>query len=314
MFICTSFFSKFIFYMFYISMQITPFKINNFPVFKNVNRNVQYPRFNSGLQRDTVCFTSSNTEKNYEDILYKSWDERMTDTYGFGIPITRFHCLPGYIEVLKKFDVKDFIRLGGESAVFELKDGNILKLSTEKYPPYLPEYYAPELDRGVVKLSQEYTARNNKPSQRFDTDEIYYLIQRKGVPLTDAAKALSVFNKAENEGLKTADFAASQFAYFDTPNGKEVKCIDMGCIMPKTYPISRDFEAIERMSPQDTCKPYGMAYFTIKKYFPDLFKNDDEVNSYLQSIKPRIDSGESIFDVINEKLVKSEKPIIEHIK
>lgn len=295
-------------------MQITPFKINYTPLYNQPSRNIQYPRYNNYLEQDTVCFTST-PKISYKEQMYKEWDERMTDTDGFGIPFTRFHCIEGYDEAAQNFEIKKFIRLGGESAVFELEDGNILKLSAEKYPPHIEKYHAPEIERGEIELSKTYIARNDKPSQRFNTNKVYYLIQKKGIPLTDAAQSLGIYNAAEKDGFKTSDFAATQFAYFDTDNDKkEIKCIDLSCITDKDYSLSRDFEAIERMTPQDICKPYGMTFFTLKKYFKDMFADSDDINKYLASIKPRIDNGENIFDVVNEVLTENNKEQIKHIE
>ena len=289
-------------------MQIRPILLNNFVVYNN-KLTPQRPRYNDYIGKDTVCFTS-NINKDYKELMYNAWDARIADTAAF----TRFHSITGYNEALANFDVKNFIRLGGESAVFELQDGNILKLATEKYAPFLKKYHAPEIKRGLIKLSSKHLTKNTSPSQRYYTDIIYYVIQEKGRPLTESSLGWPLFDSALDSGYYVVDFGPEQFAYFNMQNREEIKCVDLGCITNKRYPISRDFEAIERMTANDICNQYGMTYFTLEKHFSDILKSDEAIRSFIESIAPRIKNGENIFKVMNEFLKEHGKPAIHHIK
>ena len=264
------------------------------------------------MQVKPLNFTSHNID--YKERMYQAFDNRMIDSDGFGLPMTRFHCIEGYNEALNKFNVKDFVRLGGESAVFELQNNNILKMSAEKYTPFLSEYHAPEIDRGEINLSREYRARNNTLNQYFDTNKIYYVVQEKGNPVRNSSEALPLFQKAEKEGLYAYDFAPDQFAFFETNKGKQVRCIDLGCIADSKYPLARDLEVIEKMPARNSCTPYGITYSTVKKYFFDVLKNSDEIMNMVNTISAKLQNGENIFSIMNNFLSKFGKPVVGHIK
>ena len=289
-------------------MQIRPILLNKFFACNNNGLHKQQARYNYCIGQDSVCFTS-NSKVDFIDLMYKDWDLRISDGLN-----TRFHTISGYNEALSNFDVKNFIRLGGESTVFELQDGNILKLATEKYAPFIKKYHAPEVKRGVINLSEMHTAMSSSISECYDTNKIYYVIQKKGMPLTSAQAGDELFEAAKKDGYFGCDFRPEQFAYFKTEKGETLKCVDLGCITDKVYPISRDFEAIERMTVTDICNPYGKTFFTLERYYSDIFKSSDDIHSFIQSITPRIKSGENIFKVMNEFLKEHGKPPIHHIK
>lgn len=276
---------------------------NSLPKYNNVNGSTQYPGFNKSLDRDTVCFTSNNSEYKYYEKMNYDMTFRMEQRYGYDMG---FHSISGYLEALKQFDVKEYVGLGMESAVFELNDGNILKLSCEQYTPYNPEFHAPEIDRGIVKLAEKHTAMD-KSYNTFNTDEIYYVIQKKGELAQEESETSDICDKARKKGLFASDIFPDQFAYFDTPNGRELKCIDLGCITDRDYPIQRKFGTIDKMRPDDVCRRYGMLFNTLELYYKNVFgRDEDKINDFLQQIKPRVVAGEKVSDIVKE-LLKEDK-------
>lgn len=262
--------------------------------FINVSCNVSYSTYNKQLNRDTISFTSKGNDDYRERMSLDSY-QRMEDRVG-----TRFRNVDAYIEALKEFNVKDYIRLGGESVVFELNSGNILKLSCEEYTPYIPKYHAPEIDRGVIKLSRKYPVINNY-FEGYDIDEVYFVIQKKGDIATTGEDAIKLWHEAKMENLYTYDYRYDQFAYFDTPNGRMIKCIDLGCITDSKYPILRNLKAIDKMPPRQSCRLYGLLFNTLKDHFASTFANNsDRINDFVKSVKLRLEAGESIFNIIAE--------------
>lgn len=139
------------------------------------------------------------------------------------------HSVEGYAFVAKFFNIKNFITLGGESAVFDLNDGNILKISVNKYHDYLPEFYAPEVTRGVIKTERMYKIFSLLEDK--ETDTFYYVIQKKGQLNVSEEDEKTLINKAKKAGYELDDLKWDQFAYFDINGKKETRFVDLGCIV-----------------------------------------------------------------------------------
>ena len=277
---------------------------------------ILYQKYNRRPSNDKVSFQSNtNNRASYLEKMNQEMNERLENHTKTG-----FHSTDAYMEALDSFNISKYIRLGGDSFVAELSDGNILKLSCEKYPLYMAKYHAPEVHRDVIQLSQQHKAMNSS-MEEFYTDKAYYVIQKKGLPATDIEPILELCEMAKKDNLYVfdPDVVSSNFAYFDTPNGNVVKCIDLNCIANHDYPVSKAFEAIERMEPNSkvqTC----MLFSTLQEYFKNIFENEGvKINNFINFIKPKLIAGENIFDVMNEILPTIETKVpgiqyIEHIK
>lgn len=139
------------------------------------------------------------------------------------------HSIEGYAYVARFFNIKNFMTLGGESAVFDLNDGNILKISVHEYHKYLPEFHAPEIKRGVIKTPVKYKIFSMLEEKK--TDIFYYLIQKRGQFGVKEDDEKDLIIKAQKAGYGLDDIKWDQFAYFDINGEKEARFIDLGCIV-----------------------------------------------------------------------------------
>lgn len=143
------------------------------------------------------------------------------------------HTPEGYGAVAKLFNIKNFITLGGESAVFSLNDGNILKISIDKYSKTLPEFHAPEIARGAIQTPVMYKIVNFL--KEMHTNMFYFLVQPKGELHVSEFDKQELINKVQKAGYDLCDLKYDQFAYFNINGEKEARFIDMGCIVPKGH-------------------------------------------------------------------------------
>lgn len=139
------------------------------------------------------------------------------------------HSVEGYAYIARFFNIKNFLALGGESAVFDLNDGNILKISVNKYHEYLPEFHAPELKRGVIKTSAKYKIFSMLKDKT--TDTFYYVIQKKGQSGVSEEDQIDLIKKVREAGYNLEDVNWEQFAYFNINMEKQARFIDLGCIV-----------------------------------------------------------------------------------
>lgn len=139
------------------------------------------------------------------------------------------HAPAGYGAVAKLFNIKNFIKLGGESAVFSLNNGDILKISVREYSPYNSELHAPEILRGSIKTPELYSIFSFL--KNIKTNMFYYLIQEKGEMHVAQEDKDNLLNKALKAGYKLWDIKWDQFAYFNINGKREARFIDMGCLL-----------------------------------------------------------------------------------
>ncbi len=187
---------------------------------KNININCKNKNINAKSNNSFVSFSASTP---LEGLHHRMKIELTNMLYGhrpFG-----FHSPDGYIEVLKQFEVSNLITLQGESAVFAMKDPNlILKISCSPYEEYIPEFHAPEQVRGTIVTDKKYPIINLMGN--IETDKFYWVIQKKGKMPVSAADQNSLIQRVLEAGYKLRDIKYDQFAYFDG----EAKFIDLGCI------------------------------------------------------------------------------------
>ena len=141
------------------------------------------------------------------------------------------HSIKGYAYVAKFFNIKNLITLGGESATFSLKDGNILKLSVNKYSKYMPELHAPEISRGFIKTHEKYNIFDFFKNK--ETDTFYYVIQKTGQIGVSEHDEKELINKVRNAGYDLYDLKWDQIAYFDIDGEQQARFVDLGCIVLK---------------------------------------------------------------------------------
>ncbi len=187
-----------------------------------------FPAIGSGKNKNintksNNSFVSFSTSTPLEYLHHRMKIEIINMFYGhrpFG-----FHSPDGYAEVLRQFEISDFITLQGESAVFTMKDQNfILKISCSPYEKFIPEFHAPEQERGIIVTDKKYPIINAIKS--IETNKFYWVIQKKGIMPVSVADQNSLMQRVLEAGYKLRDIKYDQFAYFDG----EVKFIDLGCI------------------------------------------------------------------------------------
>jgi len=193
----------------------------------------QYHKFNNKFQtlpvEDRVAFTGieklgNKSIKSLENEIMIS----MTNCL-YGCRPIGHHSPEAYARAAAHFDYDKFITLGGESAVFKLKNGQILKMSIYNYNPYIPKFHAPEHKRGIITFSENFKVIDLLHRDR-KTNRIYYVIQSKGVTNVKQKDIDEFLALCEKDGHPLVDIKYDQFAYFNINNKPEVRFIDLGCI------------------------------------------------------------------------------------
>ena len=141
------------------------------------------------------------------------------------------HSVSGYAYAAKFFNIKNLITLGGESAVFTLRNGDILKISVNKYNDYLPEFHAPEVTRGFVRTHKKHRIFDFFKNK--ETNTLYYVIQKCGNFGVDEKDEKALIQKVKDAGYDLCDVKWDQIAYFDINGNQEARFVDLGCIVPK---------------------------------------------------------------------------------
>lgn len=196
---------------------------------RSIDKNLR-SNFSPTLNKDTISFSGINnlTNKPLIEKLEKDITIAMTNCL-YGLRPVGHHSPKGYANAAANFDIKNFLTLGGESAVFSLEDGTMLKMSISEYNPYLPKFHAPEKRRGVITLSKKYPIIDLVHPSR-TTDTFYYVIQEKG-ELNVLQRDIDDFlRRCEKAGHPLVDIKHDQFAYFNINGIDEVRFIDLGCI------------------------------------------------------------------------------------
>ena len=247
--------------------------------------------YKNRLPKMNVSF-SSNAKfyEQIEDILYKQMDYRR-----HWCSNTRYHCIQGYMEALKHFPVTKFMALGGECAVFELSnDRQVLKLSSEQFAPFVPKYHAREYERGTFALSRTLSATNDK-YHSFATNELYYVIQEKGVPCIDESQYSSIIEQAKKDGYYLCDIKTDQFA--TCADG--IKIIDINTIVKdKDYFLNRDLLACSKKAKWALTGRHSHLYWILYEYFPDT--PTDLISELLETIEQPIKDGEPLMKVLKD--------------
>ena len=75
----------------------------------------------------------------------------------------------------------------------------------------------------------------------------------------------------------------------------------------------REFEAIEKMTPDVACRTVGILHCALSKYFADIFKNGYQIKHFVDFVAQKMQKGENLFDIMNNLLTKCNKPVLEHI-
>lgn len=210
------------------------------------------------------------------------------------------HSSPAYAEAIKlgKFDVTKILDVGGESVIFELKDGNVLKLSLKHYDESNPHFNIPEVARGIIELEGTHFTRNK------EVKDIKYVIQRKGemnVSPEDIDKFLK--NEITDKGYKITDMHESQFAYFTDEQGqKAVKIVDLGCVGEGNERLT--FNYINKTAQMPAGKGREFDIFTLLrdevmgKEF-DYQKHAKPLRDKAKELNEKLEKGANLFDEIN---------------
>lgn len=272
-------------------MSINP--INNIVLYNYHNKNSHSTK----LAHNNISFKSNKIfYENLANELYKEMDFRRNYFVN-----TRYHCISGYIEALKYFNVTKFIKLGGESAVFEFNNGRqVLKLSSEQYAPFVPKYHAKEYERGTFALSKTMSA-NNANYKSIYINKIYYIIQEKGTPCVNSKQYDDIVEEAEKDGYFLCDIKAGQFATFKDGT----KIIDTNIIVKdKNYFLNRDLLACSKMMTNEVTKPYMQLHQVLKNHFPNT--TSDLILNFLKTIEQQIKNGKPLIEILKDaNLLKS---------
>lgn len=191
-----------------------------------------------------VVFAKPNNQllKNIEKAIKKDFlNPNLDECY------VKFFEAKDYINALKKggFNIKKYLTAGGESLVFELNDGNILKLSPIKYNFSIKGLNPPEISRGKITFE----------SSKGKNQNIYYLIQKKIITDTITQEELNTLNEiAQKEGcilidsiLKGGIIKQSNFGHYIDENGIKKPCVvDLGVLKRKSERYA--FEELVKMA------------------------------------------------------------------
>ncbi len=188
------------------------------------------------LKTLTFGAKKQNTLKEIEHKLKKCFrQEDMQNTTATS------YCAKDYISAIEQsgFAVKDIAGIGGESVVFELENGKILKLSPLPYQYDIKGVTLPSLSRGTIIL-------NNKKQSKF-----YFLMQDKvNIGEIDKKEFELLQAKARKEGctelsdsiLEDGSIKQSNFGWRIQDGKKEFFVIDTG--VPKRGPERHFYEEL----------------------------------------------------------------------
>ena len=139
-----------------------------------------------------------------------------------------FHSPEGYCNAIKNFDIDKMISMHGESVVFTMKNPeHIFKISCAPYEPYIPEFHAPEIERGIITTPKKYPIINML--KKMSTDTFFWVIQKRGKMFVSNTDQQKLVQKVIDAGYEVHDLKYDQFAYF----GDEAKFVDLGCVTKK---------------------------------------------------------------------------------
>lgn len=271
--------------------------LNAFQAYHFSNKPVAFCSLRNAIIEDDIA---EEIEYELEKSQSDDWDCNIYDV----------HSVSAYLEAIKTngFKTKKIIAVGGESIVFELEDGNILKLSARyNYSDNNPKLYAPEIDRGEILMEEPHYLADG-----FPIDYVSYVIQKKGDINVDPADISDfIENQVEPLGYKVSDYNYDQFAYFKDEDGKKiVRAVDLRCIskgfdrnifenmieaadMPECY----DRNCIIRDVLID--KIYGKSFDVTEHHF--LVKN------MVIKINKEVKNGVSLMDATNSVLQENGK-------
>lgn len=155
-----------------------------------------------------------------------------------------------YIKAIKQTGLKPakFLTVGGESVVLELNDGNILKLSPNRYNYNVDGACAPEISRGKVSIK----SKNNNEKN------VFYLVQNKvNVGGINKEELAALKQKVEAEGCILQDYKLedgtikqNNFGWYLNDNNERTSCIlDTGTL--KRTPERHFFEELIQAADKD---------------------------------------------------------------
>ena len=173
-----------------------------------------------------LSFGSKVKHKNRFQLIKKQLEEKFSDKE-IQEGKTVWFSSDAYIQAIKEggFEVESVEAVGGESAVFNLKDGNILKLSPAKYNLSIQGVNPQEFSRGVINLG--------------DKKQLYYIVQMKVDVGSITPEEFRQLEKAALEQgclltdciLQGGIIKQSNFGKYTDENGEEKTCIiDLGAL------------------------------------------------------------------------------------
>lgn len=221
------------------------------------------------------------------------------------------HSASAYEDALKVggFEVEKVLAVGGESIVYELKDGNILKLAATHCYDDIGTHglYAPELKRGVIKTENTHFTYKGK-----EIDSVNYLVQKKGdvnVSPDDIEKFVK--NEVDARGYKVSDMRDDQFAYFINEKGeKVVKAVDLGCLSRNADMYY--FEEITKAAkmPADIHRDFLVEGILRDKIFGKSFDYETQIkllHGMRDTVNQQVEQGTPIKDAVNAILKQNNK-------